>query len=224
MLIKSLAGTRITHLGADMRMKLKAAYTLVEQLYSGSQRAISTAAYNKPAPTLIKETLEKLGMLPARIVELKRAAARAGALTALIRAKAWIPDLEAEDIIKGYPGVKEDGSNFDNDDLRRLTKQMRPAASKLAEDTDLSHFQPFYDAEGKRQPAEIHEVEELVPPIRKHTYAPDINPSDLIHEEAVFQALTGIDWSTADFQRLGRDEEVPTPTDPQPSNRRDEES
>ena len=205
-------------------MKLKAAYTLVEQLYSGSQRAISTAAYNKPAPTLIKETLEKLGMLPARIAELKRAAARAGALTALIRAKAWIPDLEAEDIIKGYPGVKEDVSNFDNDDLRRLTKQMRPAASKLAEDTDLSHFQPFYDVEGRRQPAEIHEIEELVPPIRKHTYAPDINPSDLIHEEVVFQALTGIDWSMVDFQRLGRDEEVPTPTDPQPSNSRDEES
>ena len=77
---------------------------------------------------------------------------------------------------------------------------------------------------GKRQSAEIHEVEELVPPIRKHTYAPDINPSDLIREEVVFQALTGIDWSTADFQRLGRDEEVPTPTDPQPSNRHDEES
>ena len=48
-------------------------------------------------------------MLPARITELKKAAARAGALTTQIRAKAWIPDLEAEDIIKGYPGVKEDG-------------------------------------------------------------------------------------------------------------------
>ena len=163
-------------------------------------------------------------MLPAHIAELKRAAARAGALTALVRAKAWIPDLEEEDIIKGYPGVKEYGSNFNNDDLRWLTKQMRPVASKLAEGSDLSHFQPFYDAEGKRQPADIHEVEELVPPIRKHTYAPDINPSNLIHEEVVFQALTGIDWSTADFQRLGRDEEVPTSTNLQPSNRRDEES
>ena len=219
-----MTGTRIAHLGTDMRMKLKAAYTLVEQLYSGSQRAICTATYSTPAPTLIKETLEKLAMLPARIAELKRAAARSRALTALIRAKAWIPELEVDDIIKGYPGVKEDGSNFDNDDLRRLTKQMRPVASKLADETDLSHFQSVYDAEGKRQPTEIHEVEELVPPIRKHTYAPDINPSNLIHEEAVFQALTGIDWSMVDFQRLGRDEEVPTPTDPQPSNRPDEAS
>ena len=142
-------------------------------------------------------------MLPAQITELKKAAARAGALTALIWAKARIPDLEAAYIIKGYPSVKEDGSDFNNDDLRKLTKEMRPIASKLAEDTDLSHFQPVYDDEGKRQPAVIHEVEELVPPIRKHTYAPGINPSSLIHEEAVFQALTEIDWSTVDFQRLG---------------------
>ena len=105
-------------------MKLKVAYTLIEQLYSGSQRAICAAAYHKPAPSLIKETLEKLAMLPTRITELKKATTRAGALTALIRAKAWIPDLEADDIIKGYPGVKEDSSNFDNDDLRRLAKEI----------------------------------------------------------------------------------------------------
>ena len=127
-----MTGTRIAHLGSDMRMKLKAVYTLMEQLYSGSQRAICTAAYNKPPPSLIKETIEKLAMLLAQINELKRSAARSGALTVLIRAKAWIPDLEPTDIIKGYPGVKEDGSDFNNGDLRRLTKVMRPIASKLA--------------------------------------------------------------------------------------------
>ena len=103
--------------------------------------------------------------------------------------------------------------------------EMRPIASKLAEDTDLSHFQTVYDAEGKRRPAVIRDVEERVPPICKHTYAPNIDPSSLIHEEVVFQALTGTDWSTVDFQRLGRDEEeVIAPTDPQPSNRPDEAS
>ena len=197
-----MIGICIVHLGSNMRMKLKAAYTLIEQLFSGSQRAICTAAYNKPPPSLIKQTIEKLAMLPARINEVKRSAARSGALTALIRAKAWIPDLEPADIIKGYPGVKEDGSDFNNNDLRRLTKEMRPIASKLAEDTDVSHFQPVYDAEGKRQPALIHNVEDLVPPIRKHTYALAIDPSNLFHEESIFQALTGIDWSTVDFQRL----------------------
>ena len=96
-----MTGTRITHLGSDMRMKLKAAYTLIEQLYSGSQRAICTAAYNKPPPTLIKETIEKLSMLPARLDELKRSAARSGTLTTLIWAKEWIPDLESTDIGHG---------------------------------------------------------------------------------------------------------------------------
>ena len=101
---------------------------------------------------------------------------------------------------------------------------MWPIASKLADDTDLSHFQLVYDVEG-RQPALIHNVEDLVPLIRKHTYAPDIDPSNLIHEEAIFQALTGIDWSTIDFQRLGRDEEnAPAQDDPQSSSRPDEES
>ena len=98
-------------------MKLKAAYTLIGQLYSGAQWAICTAAHNKPPPTLIKETIEKLSMLPARLDELKRSAARSGVLTVLIQPKAWIPDLEPSDIGSGYPGVKEDGSEFNNDNL-----------------------------------------------------------------------------------------------------------
>ena len=133
-----------------MRKKLKAAYTLIEQLYSGAQQAICTAAHNKPPLTLIKETIEKLSMLPARLDELKKSAARLGALTALIRAKAWIPDLEPTYIGQGYPGVKEDGSKFNNEDLRRLTRELQPIASKLVDDTDLSHYQPIYDVEGKR--------------------------------------------------------------------------
>ena len=178
-----------------MRMKLKAAYTLIEQLYSEAQRAICTAAHNKPPPTLIKETIDKLSMLPARLDELKRSGARAGALTALMQAKAWIPDLDSSDIGRGYPSIKEDGSEFNNDDLWRMTKEMRPIASKLAAETDLSHKQPVYDADHKRLPAPTHDVEDLTPPIRKHTYAPDVDPSNLISDEAVFQALTGIDWA-----------------------------
>ena len=86
-----------------MRMKLKAAYTLIEQLYTGSQRVISADSYNKPTPTLIKDTLVGLSMTPVQIEEVKRSAARAGALLALTRAKAWISDLDPVDIAKGFP-------------------------------------------------------------------------------------------------------------------------
>ena len=157
--------------------------------------------------------------MPARIVELKKSAARTGALTALTRAKAWISDLDPEDIGNGYPSKKEDGSEFSNDDLWAITREMRPLASKLAEDINLSIYQNVYDASDKWISAPTYDVENLIPPIRKHTYTPDIEPSDLIHDEAVFQALTGIDWTTIDFQPLaGEKEDEPTQEDPQPSH------
>ena len=43
--------------------------------------------HKKQPPTLIKDTLEQLYVLPQRIEELKKSAARAGALTALTRLK-----------------------------------------------------------------------------------------------------------------------------------------
>ena len=76
------AGTRVGHLGSDVRKKLKAAYTLIEQLYTGAQRIITTASHNNPAATLIQESLNRLSMVPARIEELKKSAARTGAINA----------------------------------------------------------------------------------------------------------------------------------------------
>ena len=93
-------------------MKLKAAYTLLEQLYTGAQRVICAASYDKPAPTLIKDTLTRLSMVPAQLEEVKRSAARAGALVALTRAKAWIADLDPADIAKGFPVHKKMAKNL----------------------------------------------------------------------------------------------------------------
>ena len=157
-------------------------------------------------------------MLPARIEQLKRSATRVGALTALTRAKAWVPDLDPADITRGYPGLKEDGSEFGTDDLRAINREVRPLACQLAEEADLSFYQASYDTNNKRVAAPTPEAQNPIPPIRKHTYAPDIEPSTLISDKVVFQALTGIGWTTVDFQPLGRDEEDETvQDDPQPS-------
>ena len=218
-------GTRIGHLGSDVRKKLKAAYTLIEQLYTGAQRVITTASHNNPAPTLIQDTLKRLSMLPARIDELKRSAAQTGAINALIRAKAWVPDFDPIEAAQGYPSLKEDGSDFSENDLRMINRAVRPLACQLAEEADLTHYQAQYDHQNKRVAAPIPEAENLIPPIRKHTYAPDIEPSSLIHEEAIFQALMGIDWTTIDFQPMGNhDEAEAAQDDPQPSNRGGEQA
>ena len=208
-----------------MRMKLKAAYTLIEQLYTGAQRVISAVSYNKPAPTLIKDTLARLSMTPAQIEEVKRSAARAGALLALTRAKAWISDLDPVDIAKGFPDEQADGSAFDNEALKALTKEMRPLSSQLAAEANLTVHRSFYDERNQRVDTTVTEAQNLIPPIRKLTYTPDVESSNLISEEAVFQALTRIDWTTIDFQPLGGEEEVePAPEDPSTSRRPGNES
>ena len=43
---------------------------------------------------MIQDTLNKLSVLPVRLEEVKKSAARGGALLALTRAKAWVPDLD----------------------------------------------------------------------------------------------------------------------------------
>ena len=111
-------------------------------------------------------------------------------MLALTRAKAWIADLDLADISKGFPSAQENGEEFDNDALKRVTREMRPLASQLAEEANLTVHRSFYDADNKRVEAVIPEVQSLIPPIRKHTYAPDVDPAELVSEEAVFQALT----------------------------------
>ena len=162
-------------------------------------------------------------MLPQRIDDLKRAYARAGALTALSRSKAWQADLDPKDLANGCPSVKEDGSPFSADDFAEIARAMRPLASKLAEETDLYQYQAAYDAENKKIKVPIHQEVDLIPSTRKHTFAPDIHPSNLIDDEVVFRALTGINWSTPDFQPMDNQgaEEEEAQDDPEASTRQD---
>ena len=146
-------------------------------------------------------------------------------MLALTRAKAWIADLDPVDIAKGFPSEQENGGEFDNEALKNGTREMHPLASQLAEEANFTVHRSFYDANNKRIDTIMPEVQNLIPPLRKHTYAPDVDPSALISEEAVFQALTRIDWTTTDFQLLDEEEEAePTPDDPSTSRQHGDES
>ena len=79
-------------------------------------------------------------MLPARVDELKKSAARTSALAALTRAKAWVPDFDLVEAAQGYPSLKEDGTEFGNDDLRIINREVRPLACQLVEEADLSYL------------------------------------------------------------------------------------
>ena len=65
--------------------------------------------------------------------------------------------------------------------------------SKLAEESEVSKYQAAYTVQNEKLKAPIYPVMDLIPPTRKHTFAPEVDPSKLIDDEAKFQALNGID-------------------------------
>ena len=89
---------------------------------------------------------------------MKRSAAKAGALLALTRAKAWIADLDLVDIARGFPDEQENGSAFDNEALKALTKEMRPLSSQLAEEANLTVHRSFYDENNQQVDTAVKEV------------------------------------------------------------------
>ncbi|XBH57718.1 hypothetical protein VPH35_079269 [Triticum aestivum] len=202
-MVAAIFGSRSANLNESVVTKLKAVYTLVEQLYTGSQRALAVVALSNEVPTHLAEVLRRLAVLPQRIQELRRASARSGAIAALSRAKAFLPELDPADIALGYPSLKEDGSAFDQKDFAACVKAVRPVATIIGNDTDLTKYQPGYNAENQRIPTPRYEAINLIPPARQHTFAPEINPDGLIDEEAQFEALSGINWKSSTFEALG---------------------
>ena len=71
--------------------------------------------------------------------------------------------------------------------------------------------------------ASAYDIVDLIPPTCKHTFAPNVDPSTLIDDEAMFKALTGIDWTSPNFQTMDEEEE-PTQDEPEASTRQDQEN
>ena len=95
-------------------------------------------------------------------------------------------------------------------------------ASLISDETDLLRYQPAYDMENQKMPMVSYKVMDLIPPIHKHTFAPQVNLSNLIDDEAKLHALCGIDWSSPNFQTAEEDEE-PEKDEPEASSRQDQE-
>ena len=110
------------------------------------------------------------------------------------------------DVAKGYPSFKEDWSPFDQEDFAACVKEIRPHATIIAEETNLTKCQSGFDAENKKMATPSYKVMDLIPLVRQHTFAPEIDPSGLIDDEAEFVALHGFDWSKPSFQPVEEDE------------------
>ena len=118
---------------------------MVEKLYTGAQRVLAIISPANQGPSLLSDVLKKLSILPARFQEVKWSCARAGALTALSRSKAWVPELDPADVAKGYPNLKEDGTPFDQDDFVACVRGVHPHATILGDEPNIDKYQSGFD-------------------------------------------------------------------------------
>jgi len=75
------------------------------------------------------------------------------------------------------------------------------------QEPDLKKYQPAYDSNNTRIKVPSFDVVDLTPQRRKHIFAPNINPSSIINDEAIFEALTGVNWTLGNLQ-IGNEEEL----------------
>jgi hypothetical protein len=211
--VVNIAGSRSLNLRQDPYVKLKAVYTFLEQLYAGSLFTIMSVMGHKEPPRFIRDVLKQLSTVPAQIEELKRSAARSGAMLALSRAKAFMPDMDPSEMAGGFPEFNLDGSEFSTEDYTRCMKETRVLASQLVKELDFKRYQPAYNEDNVRVTPPSYTSIDLTPSRRKHIFAPDVDPSIILQEEIEFQALTTIDWDLDNLQ-IGRRTE-PEQDDPE---------
>ncbi|KAI4979966.1 hypothetical protein ZWY2020_016719 [Hordeum vulgare] len=125
---QAIFGPRAANLQSDCILKLKVVYTFIEQLYTGSMMAIRAMMGNKEPIKSIKNMLGCLSTLPPQVDKLKRSAARKGALTTLSRCLAYASELKPEEVAAGYLELRDDESEFTEDDYHRVVKESRAAA------------------------------------------------------------------------------------------------
>ena len=97
---------------------------------------------------------------------------------------------------------------FDVHDFTACVKDIRPVATLIGDDTNLTKNQPGYNNENRRIPTPPFDDVSLIPPTHKHTFALEVDPAGIIDDEAEFEALSGIDWASSTFQDKAADGEA----------------
>ncbi|KAI5012421.1 hypothetical protein ZWY2020_024555 [Hordeum vulgare] len=197
---QDIFGPRAANLQNDCVLMLKAIYTLTEQLYTGSMLTVKAVMGAKEPITSIKKMLGCLSTLPPQIGELTRSAARKGVLTTLSRCLAYAPELKPEEVAAGFPQLKDDGSEFSQEDYQRVVKESRSAATQLAASLDLSKYQAAYDDKNKKVNPPTFVTTSLTPRRPKNPFDLEADLSSFLNDEDEFAALSKCNWVLGDLQ------------------------
>ncbi|KAI4975883.1 hypothetical protein ZWY2020_049490 [Hordeum vulgare] len=141
-----------------------------------------------------------LSTLPPQICELTRSAARKGVLTMLSRCLAYAPELKPEEVAAGFPQLKDNESEFTQDDYQRVVKESRSAATELAASLDLSKYQAAYDDKNKKVNPPTFVTTILTPRRPKNPFDLEADLSAFLNDEDEFAALSKCNWVLGDLQ------------------------
>ncbi|KAI5018563.1 hypothetical protein ZWY2020_043451 [Hordeum vulgare] len=196
----AMFGSRAANLPYDCMLKLKAMYTFTEQLYTGRVLTIKAMMGSKEPIKSFKNMLSCLSTLPPQIEELKRSAAGKGVLNTLNRCLAYAPELKPEEIDADYPELKDDGSEFTEEEYHRVIKESRFLVTQLAAGLDLNKYQAAYDEKNKKVTPPSYEITSLAPRRPKKPFNLDMDLSLFLDDEDEFVALSKCNWKLGDLQ------------------------
>lgn len=105
--------------------KLKALYTLIKRLYTGSSAAVNIVRGWENPPQSLAALLNELSTAPEWIEHLKLPACRKGVMRAMTLAKAYHPELDPALLAGGYPEFKANNSRFSSKDFHAIFRETR---------------------------------------------------------------------------------------------------
>ena len=118
----------------------------------------------------------------------------------VIGSLAYAPEINPEEVAAGFPQLKDDGSEFVEEDYQRVVKDSRLAATQLAASLDLSKYQAAYDSKNKKVNPPTFVTTSLTPRRPKNPFDLEADLASILTDEDDFAALAKCNWVLGDLQ------------------------
>ncbi|KAI4998589.1 hypothetical protein ZWY2020_053931 [Hordeum vulgare] len=109
-------------------------------------------------------------------------------------------ELKPEEVAAGFPQLKDDGSEFSQEDYQRVVKESRLAATQLVASLDLSKYQAAYDDKSKKVNPPTFVTTSLTLCRPKNPFDLEVDLSSVLNDEDEFAALSTCNWVLGDLQ------------------------
>ena len=130
---------------------LEAVMDVIRDMYAGSCQVIQRLTGCSEYPSFQEDFLSELSKAPEWVDLVKSSSCRKGATRALALCKSYYPYVDLDQLVRGFPELKADGSAFQKADYEQSVKNVRHYATKIADDVSLQKFEPGYDENNKRR-------------------------------------------------------------------------